>query len=381
MRATEEEKENMRVILERMKTQIEEGATDVDPHDFPDMTRSVRNEDDDGIFWNESESDDESLAESDDAVLRENEAGSRSSEDEADEELRKGAEPGKSEFRSPRENEGHDEDEDADHLEQLLEELDELELDYDEALARLPPALANEFKRQLADGRISSLVSAWRPWWLRETLENPAVENVKEPAEDDAGVTEGIADAPRCPAAVDLELAPSIAYDRAADLVVFSVIDVLVAYCITLRRLNGDWRASPTNAAKMLSSLSAALTEDARHEDTRDALSAVVQRQSLPSSAACIAAASDAAAVMRIPGGIPRALLEARDILSAASRKGKMLRMSKKVGFLLSYSVGGEETVAHRGRVLQIAAEVESWADRELEMDKERALLRTGQSV
>jgi hypothetical protein len=376
VRATEAEKKSMQEILSRMERQNAEYMGEPDEHKFPDMTRGVRDDDDDGLFWNESDSDADSSDGSSEGAPEDAEVEYASSGDGKAGETRERGCTTEYDDIPAGDAESDEEGDDEDKLEQLLEEMSHLDLDYDEALQRLPPALAAEFKKQIADGRITRLIAAWWPWWLKEQRPNDDDDDDNADASEDEG---NAACAPRSPEAGDLEIAPAGACARAADAVLYSVLDIVAAYCLALRLVNGDWRASPAEAAKILYAASPALAADARHDDAAEALSAGRQKRAGSSASTWAVAGLDAAAVLQMPGGAPRALLEVRDILAAGWRGGRARRLCKKVGFLLSVAVGAEEDVALRKKLLGIAEDAERWASRERDMEVERELLQTGQ--
>lgn len=373
--ATDEEQSHMRDVLARLAAEDAHGSSsERDPHEFPDTSRKESGEEADdsrNFVWNESDS---SSERSDSLFDESSEQGSEvGSEEDADKdveilETRDGDEIG---------------DDEADRLEALLEDMEQLDMDPNEALARLPQGLAEEFRNQVGDGRISRLVQLWQPWWLPSkgttAKENGDWESEEEEetegCENEKAVSQQ-SQYPRLPSLQDFDIAPESAVSRASSLLIYSTVDVLISYCITLRYQNGDWRSSPSAASHKLWQTSGVLAEDARHGSCGEAAKSVAFRAD--NYEAGVEAASDAAAVLLIDAGVERAMLETRDMMNAGASSGAREARAavKKSGFLLAFAAGINRDPCGRDQLDAVSKELTEWAAAERAYGRRRRMLR-----
>lgn len=153
----------------------------------------------------------------------------------------------------------------------------------------LTPAELAAFHRALAAGELSSAVQPWQPWWLSEEaaqleLSAAGTSLVAAVAEEQSGQQEGgststaAASSAEQPAArleaaaastqsstlpppPSRPLPPLAVLTKAAPspLLRWQLLDLLFAYCFTLRLYNGDYQWEAADAADVLFALSAVL--------------------------------------------------------------------------------------------------------------------------
>lgn len=160
----------------------------------------------------------------------------------------------------------------------------------------LTPQELAAFHRALADGELSGAVPPWQPWWLSEdaarlelgaggtalvaeqhagaagpgrearqapamSQQQPAQQQHQQQAPSPPGQVEGQARASVMPPPPSRPLPPLAALTRAAPspLLGYQLLDLLYAYCLTLRRYNGDYQWEAADAADTLFALSAVL--------------------------------------------------------------------------------------------------------------------------
>lgn len=146
--------------------------------------------------------------------------------------------------------------------------------------ADLSPTELAAFHRALAAGELAGAVAPWEPWWLAPEAE--ALElgvagtalvapaggtdsgDIGPPAE---GAGAAGAGATTLPAPPSKPLPPLSSLTRAppSPLLQYQLLDLLYAYCHTLRLYNGDWQSAPAEAAGVLFAISAVLAGAASH--------------------------------------------------------------------------------------------------------------------
>lgn len=236
----------------------------------------------------------------------------------------------------------------VDILEELVEDMDELDLSFEEALARLPKELAEDFQDKVRDGRISRLVPAWSPWWISEKPSDSDDGDGDSMGQN--GTTERDRRLPELPRSDNLLVRVEIARKKASPLLMHNVVDVVCAYCLMMRFHNGDWRNDPITAARQLWEGSAVLSSDARPASMSDALTGATlgALRAGGVKGAAIEAVADASAVL---GGrrdwTARALLDVQRALEGAAAitddrvSRKLIRAgAQKTAFLLAWVMG-----------------------------------------
>eukprot|EP00658_Telonema_sp_P-2_P005977 TRINITY_DN12263_c0_g1_i1.p1 TRINITY_DN12263_c0_g1~~TRINITY_DN12263_c0_g1_i1.p1 ORF type:complete len:214 (+),score=36.96 TRINITY_DN12263_c0_g1_i1:164-805(+) len=121
----------------------------------------------------------------------------------------------------------------AEALEEVHEGLEDLDLD-NLSIDQLTPAQRRDFERAILDGRLSSSVSPWTPWWIRtKGSDRP----------------QGIAMPP------DLPALDSLLHGKSpAPTLGFHLVELLYAYAYVSRQYNGEWSDDPLGAAAVCSS-------------------------------------------------------------------------------------------------------------------------------
>lgn len=350
VRATDDEKASMRAILDRLDTASREAGEDLDEHAFPDLTGEK------GDFWEEqqggSSSEEEGWGDVDGDGEGEGdsdsgqEGGDYGSKEEEEEEVEE-----------PLPQVSAEVDEDVIALEGLLEEMKHFDLSFDEALSRLPPNLSEDFQQQLSDGRIASVVPPYKPWWLQSE------EGGNSDDEDESGGgrrhESNAPRRPRAPATADFPISPDAAYASADSLLVFSVLEVVAAYCGALRACNGDWAAAPAEAAVSILSRSRVLSDRAV---VASAVEAVGGDERSGRDVVAVVRAGWAGCVLLEVGDVLIAgVLEAQGIRGGKRRRLEAQRSRMKLGFLIAYA-----TAAHEAGCLgKTARELEEWMGNE----------------
>ncbi|KAL4452311.1 hypothetical protein ABPG75_007973 [Micractinium tetrahymenae] len=156
----------------------------------------------------------------------------------------------------------------------------------------LSPEELAAFHRALAAGELSGAVHPWQPWWLSEEAAQlelgasgtPLVAEhaagaaaagqqgsgvqqgaVQQQAQQQSDRVDGLAGGSGLPPPPSRPLPPLAALTRAAPspLLRYQLLDLLYAYCFTLRRYNGDYQWEAADAADTLFALSAVLAATA----------------------------------------------------------------------------------------------------------------------
>jgi HIT zinc finger len=260
---------------------------------------------------------------------------------------------------------------DADALEELLDDMNNMGLSYEDALKRLPQALAVDFCERVGDGRIGRLVKLWRPWWLASVCEceDDASNSESDEDEGDDGLVIGDlrgTTAPLPPAQTDLPLSPTSARAVASPALLYSVVDVVASYCLAMRLCNGDWESSASATASLMWKNSGVLSNDARHSSAAEAVVSLLARGGPDVADAATEAVADCAAVLRwggavaaggVDGGTARALREVCAVIRVgAGGKGRTTKAERKAGFLCAWACGATST-----ELLQAASDTDAW--------------------
>lgn len=225
----------------------------------------------------------------------------------------------------------------ADVLQDILEDLDHGLIDYEQALSRLPATLADDFQSRVRDGRLGDLVTVWRPWWANRDDDHDD--------HDDATTV-----LPERPNDQSLSVStPSARKIAAHDCVLNGISNVLVSYCFMQRSMNGDWRGDVLTSGRRLWEISSVLRSDGRpisvEESVRAAYSAIVSETQTPVMG--LQAVRDASTILG--GGcdwVSRSLYDAANILKAVVDKRecmlyKVVRRSvKKLCFYTAWALG-----------------------------------------
>ena len=117
----------------------------------------------------------------------------------------------------------------ADTLQALVDDMELMDLSAEATFNRLPACLQSDFENALKKGRLRRLVSVWTPWWVSTDSVDSAL--------------------PVLPSANTLGVEPQAAVIHAHKDIIFTVADILCAYCHTMRLCNGDWQSDPCYAA------------------------------------------------------------------------------------------------------------------------------------
>lgn len=228
----------------------------------------------------------------------------------------------------------------ADVLQSLLDELDDGVISYDEALSRLPKSLAEEFESRMRDGRFGDLVTVWQPWWSSINVTSDEGNNIVD-------------DLPELPHEHMLAIPVASARKIASrNDVLNGICNVLVAYCFVLRSMNGDWRNDCITSGRRLWQTSPVLASNDRPNGINDSIMSAytaILSETRESATIAVQVVRDTAVLL---GGcadwIARALFDSANLLQVASddtecqqRKEVRLRV-KKLHFFTAWAIGEE---------------------------------------
>ena len=130
----------------------------------------------------------------------------------------------------------------------------------------LSPEQKKDFLRALEDGRISSELPLWSPWWTAEVF----ISEMRGEGRGGAGaapITEG---APPIPAS--LPPLSTLTKQPPSPLLIYNLADILYAYALVMRLSNGEWQPEPGEAASDVVRLSAVLSGNAVFQSLQEAL-------------------------------------------------------------------------------------------------------------
>jgi hypothetical protein len=235
----------------------------------------------------------------------------------------------------------------VDVLEEVLAGIKSAQLGAEEALARLPDELARDFKARIADGRIDVFMPQWNPWWFAQG--EPDVDSENEADDEDRRAL-----VPRLPGNDDFDVGPATARARAAPAVLYSVVEVVAAYCVVQRKYCGDWTSSPREAAESLLQLSAVLSDDSRYCSVNEAASCFVNRCCSDDMIAR-KGLEEASAVLRLDDGTMRAMFDAATLLRRAKCRANTAS-ARKVGFFAAWVAATPPA-----EMRDVAVELQSW--------------------
>ncbi|GFG38143.1 hypothetical protein Cfor_04812 [Coptotermes formosanus] len=162
-------------------------------------------------------------------------------------------------------------DSDDDSIPDLHERLRGVNLDdADTVWEKLTPAERQEFEELLQSGDVSQLVVPWEPWWLyrKQKILVQDMESDQDPVPPTYEAN--------CPT-VKKDLPPfsQISKTPPAPCVKYNILNVLGAYCYTVRFLNGEHHNMPAEASSILVNLSANLSLNHTYDSAVIAIEAV----------------------------------------------------------------------------------------------------------
>lgn len=230
----------------------------------------------------------------------------------------------------------------ADTLEELVHDMEFRNLSYEQILDRLPEGMARDFEARLRDGRASRLLRLWRPWWIAHADGDDFEAKSGDDVEEEDGYV------PPLPTPDQLSVPVQIPRKRASAFIMYSVVDVLAAYCLSLRLCNGDWEAESSHVARKIWELSPVLDGDRRYTSVEEACGCSFRKilQVDKSTDAAIEALNDVSAVISGRSEwVARALFQCQQILEAAledissSGKKHLKARAKKVAYFVSWAL------------------------------------------
>jgi hypothetical protein len=160
---------------------------------------------------------------------------------------------------------------DDDSIPDLHERLRGVNLDdADSVWEKLTPAEKQEFEELLQSGDVSQLVVPWEPWWLyrKQKILVQDMESDQDPVPPPYEAN--------CPMVMtDLPPFSQISRTPPAPCVKYNILNVLGAYCYTVRYLNGEHRTMPVEASSILVNLSGNLSLNHTYDSAVIAVEAV----------------------------------------------------------------------------------------------------------
>ena len=218
--------------------------------------------------------------------------------------------------------ENNENDDIADTLQALVDDMELMDLSAEAMFNRLPAFMQSDFENAIKKGRLRRLVSLWTPWWVSKDSLDSAL--------------------PALPHTNTLGVKPHAAVIHAHKDIIFTVADIICAYCCSMRLCNGDWRADPCHAADKIYENSVTLRRGAKPgsmaEVTVEEKFDVGVLQDLE------------ALLMTGDNAVVRALGDVMELYKQAMAdmaKGERRRMAKnavrKLGFVTAWAIGQEE--------------------------------------
>ncbi|XP_020109951.1 zinc finger HIT domain-containing protein 2 [Ananas comosus] len=221
-------------------------------------------------------------------------------------------------------------------------------------LEDLPSDEIKKFQKALASGELSKLIEPWTPWWERSSARslslgsqgNQLITQIDK-REEETSETCTVAEVPPGP---ESPLPPLRQLTRAepSPLLAVHLVDVLYAYCFTLRLYNGDWHSDPFGASTVVLTISKVLGEDGRPETVSQALGACLETTCSPAYRHAggfkfgIGLIGDVIVLLSLGGNaLVCALCDLRRLIATRERVGgsrKLLRgAEKKLYFLMCW--------------------------------------------
>ncbi|GAA0157200.1 hypothetical protein LIER_14519 [Lithospermum erythrorhizon] len=159
-------------------------------------------------------------------------------------------------------------------------------------LEDLSPDEAKRFKTAVASGELSKLIKPWEPWWMKPLANfislgqhgTPLVQplpNQNQVSENDDLQSDRLDNIPRGPEA-PLPSIKKLSSSEPSPLLAIHLVDIVYAYCFTLRLYNGDWESDPVGSAMAMFSISCVLGEGGLPETVSQALSHCLEQTCSP---------------------------------------------------------------------------------------------------
>lgn len=152
----------------------------------------------------------------------------------------------------------------------------------------LSPEEIKQFRRSVASGDLSKLIEPWEPWWRKPSAgtislspEGTQLITLLRQEETTTNPETNLSEIPNGP---EKPLPPLSQLSRIepSPLLPVHLVDVLYAYCFTLRLYNGDWKFDPLGAATVVLTISAVLGDNKRPETVGEALSTCLEQTCSP---------------------------------------------------------------------------------------------------
>lgn len=252
----------------------------------------------------------------------------------------------------------------GDILERLVDDIENMDLTYEQILSRLPPTLANNFSDQLHKRQFEGILTIWTPWWIIDKANEKATEkaNGKGDVKQHMYKTEPAAPLPALPKPQHLKVSIQFARQKASTHIINSLIDILCAYTTALRLANGD-TTDIIHVAGDIIRLSSVLSHDMRYTSIEDACMDCMRRitETEKSHLIGVQALSDVVCVL---GGksdwVSRAVFDCQTILEGAAQMadstGKqraldrrlVKRQVRKMFFFVAWALGQESELLRK---------------------------------
>eukprot|EP01080_Neovahlkampfia_damariscottae_P009083 gene9083-1178_t len=133
----------------------------------------------------------------------------------------------------------------------LLDKLEKLNLENDVNFKDLPEDIKNDFMNSLKDGRISTWITTWEPFWIKK---NFVIEDFKLPAID------------------------SLTKANLSENLMYNLIDLIYSFAYTMRIFNGEIVTdSCVDMSNMILKISKLLSENFNHLSEESAISLLLE--------------------------------------------------------------------------------------------------------
>lgn len=151
---------------------------------------------------------------------------------------------------------------------------------------------AKLFQRAVASGELSKLIKPWEPWWMKPlanfislskdgTRLIQPVNNQNQESENDDLESDQLHDIPPGPEA-PLPSIRKLSSAEPSPLLAIHLVDIVYAYCFTLRLYNGDWGSDPMGSVIAMFSISSVLGEGGLPETVSQAISHCLEQTCSP---------------------------------------------------------------------------------------------------
>lgn len=151
------------------------------------------------------------------------------------------------------------------------------------SLEDLTPEELKQFQRAVASGELSKMIEPWNPWWLMPAARTISLSHegthLVRPVhnEQERGVSPEdssevhLSEIPPGPETPLLPISRMVRGEP-SPLLTVHLVDIIYAYCFTLRLYNGDWQSNAIDAAMVVLGISSVLGDAGQPETVAEGL-------------------------------------------------------------------------------------------------------------